>query len=128
MTTPTDYPLFVHHALELTSEITSRLEEISCTIDNVIVELHPGDETDADASSLMDTYDIMCGAVSDFADELNEYAGCDECCCSETPEENDLTDCVAKILEGQRLGYLSLPESLIVEMEEALGVKSPMGC
>ncbi len=119
-----DYPLFVNHALELTDEITSRLAEIASSIENV-VEIHPGDEVDGcdEGAGVRDTYDLLCGALSDFTDELRCYLALDdddddECDCESS--RDDLTDCVAKILEGHRLGYLSIPEGLAAEMEEAL--------
>jgi hypothetical protein len=112
-TTHAKYPLLAHHALDLTVEVTTRLEEIALTIDYI------------DADGLTDTYDLLVGAANDFMIEITSYLDdeddcCDDCCDECTTDNSDLTDCVLKILEGHRLGYLSIPEGLVAEMEEAL--------
>jgi len=118
-----DYPLFINHSIDLTNEIITRIDEIQTMLDNIDEDIQP-----KSFGRLMKAADRVTEIVNQFGDVLTEIS--DTASYDESEEYDDvytdediaggLTECVSKILDGHRLGYISLPESLVDDLQESL--------
>jgi|TARA_Y100000310_G_C20605374_1_gene775210 hypothetical protein len=123
MTTPTNYPYSITEASTQTSEITTRLEILREMVVNLGVVGELTGETLVDdllceIDCSLDHMNSVYYFLQDAPDATDEYD--DEYDDEDDKNVTPMSECVSKILEGHRLGYLSLPMGLVDELECAL--------